>query len=87
MVRMLDVREKTKLRRIIYAKPTILAIFILVALLIHGVWGIYQKRGDAIAKRDKSEMELAKLKNREIELSPVYDDTTNISASSALPVD
>ncbi|OGZ06401.1 MAG: hypothetical protein A2942_00965 [Candidatus Lloydbacteria bacterium RIFCSPLOWO2_01_FULL_50_20] len=65
---MLDIRQRTKLRRVLYAKPTIIAVAILVALLLHPVWGMYKKSRDAIARRDKAETELSSLTAREIEL-------------------
>jgi len=68
MGRMLDIRERTRLRRLLYAKPTIILLAFLVALLSHGAWGVYQKSKEAMAKQEKAEKELAGLLAREQEL-------------------
>src|SRR3989338_2688583 len=68
MNRMLDIRERTRLRRFLYAKPTIIALVLVVVLLFRGVWGVYQKSAEAVAKRDKATAELADLAAREKEL-------------------
>ena len=68
MGRMLDIRERTRLRRMLYAKPTIIMLALFVAFLFHGVWGIYQKSEEAAAKRDKAEAALAAMAAREKEL-------------------
>ena len=68
MNRMLDIRERTRLRRFLYAKPTIIALVLVVVLLFRGVWGVYQKSAEAVAKRDKATAELADLAARKKEL-------------------
>ena len=68
MNRMLDIRERTRLRRVLYAKPTIIALALVVVLLFRGVWGVYQKSAEAVAKRDKATTELTDLAAREKEL-------------------
>jgi cell division protein FtsB len=65
---MLDIRERTRLRRFLYAKPTILALAFVVVLLCRGVWGVYQKSAEAVARRDKAAMELDNIVAREKEL-------------------
>jgi len=81
MGRMLDVRERTRLRRVLYAKPTIILFAFLVALMLHGVWGIYQKSQEAVAKRDKAVAELAGLATREKELR---EDIARLSTGDGL---
>ena len=78
---MLDVRERTRLRRVLYAKPTIILFAFLVALMLHGVWGIYQKSQEAVAKRDKAVAELAGLATREKELR---EDIARLSTGDGL---
>lgn len=68
MSRMLDIRERTRLRRILYSKPAIIALALVVVLLSRGVWGVYQKSVEAVAKRDKATAELASIVAREKEL-------------------
>ena len=68
MSRMLDIRERTRLRRVLYAKPTIIFVAFLVALTVQAAWGIYKKSEDALARRDKVTAELASLAIREKEL-------------------
>lgn len=61
MLRALDFKERTRIRRFVYAKPTILLLFVLSAVSLRGAWGMYQKSKEAIANRDKavaSEQEL-----------------------------
>lgn len=81
MSRMLDIRERTRLRRMLYAKPTIILLAILVAVAIHGVWGIYQKSKEALAKRDKIAEEVAGLAAREKEL---HQDIARLKTSEGV---
>lgn len=69
MQRMLDIRQKAKLRRMMYAKPTILFLAIMVTLVTRGAWGMYQKSKEAEDKRAKAEERLAELKEKERTLS------------------
>lgn len=73
---MLDFRERSQLRRAIYAKPTILILALLVVLTMRGAWGMYEKNQEATIKRDKALAELSALKAREKQLS---DDITRFS--------
>ena len=68
MARILDFRERFRLRKILYAKPTIIIMAILVVLLGHATWGMHQKSVDAVAKRDKALEELRALESRQVEL-------------------
>ena len=68
MSRILDYRERTVLRRAIYAKPTILFLGIIAVFALHGAWGMYEKSEDASGRAQKAEVELAKQKDRESEL-------------------
>jgi cell division protein FtsB len=65
---MLDFRERSKMRRIVYAKPTILVLALLTLITARSAFGMYQKSKEAIAKRDKATAELQALKSRQEEL-------------------
>lgn len=61
MTRMLDFRERTQLRKTMYAKPTILFLGVIVLLIARGAWGMYEKSVEASVKRDKAAAELEHL--------------------------
>jgi len=65
---MLDFRERSKLRRAIYAKPTIILLGIFVLFIARGAWAMYQKSEDAIVKRDSAQENLRVLESRAEEL-------------------
>ncbi len=77
MLRALDFRERTRLRRLIYAKPTILAVVALSVLTLHGAWGMWQKSHEAIANRDEAIAKEEELKAHERELRA---DITKLSS-------
>ncbi len=74
---MLDFRERTKFRRAIYAKPTIILLGLLTALVARGAFGMYQKSDEAITKRDKAVEELRVLEVRQKELD---EDISRLSS-------
>ncbi len=76
MVPMLDFRERSQLRRAIYAKPTILALAVLMVITLRGAWGMYQKDQEATIRRDKATAELVLLQIREKQLN---DDIARLS--------
>ena len=69
MSRMLDFRERSKMRRIVYAKPTILLLALITIVTARGALGMYQKSREAILKRDKAATELRALESRQRELN------------------
>ena len=69
MPRMLDFRERNRLRKAIYAKPTILIVALGFFFVAHSAWGMYQKSRDAGDKRDAALERLTELEARERELS------------------
>ncbi len=73
MARMLDFRERTKLRRALYAKPTIIILAIFVLFAGHGAWAMYQKSEEAVVKRDKAQEDLRTLLSRNDELNHDID--------------
>jgi len=66
---MLDFQQKRKLRKTAYSKVTFLVLFVLVVLLGHATWNVYQKYAEAKASEDRVSQNLAELKEREISLS------------------
>ena len=69
MARMLDFRERTQLRKTMYAKPTILILGLLTLLVARGAWGMYEKSVEAKAKRDKALGELQTLEGYATQLN------------------
>lgn len=68
MPRILDFRERFRLRKILYAKPTIIIMAIFAVLIFHSAWRMHEKSLDAISKRDKALDELHALETRKAEL-------------------
>lgn len=73
MLRALDFRERTKLRRALYAKPTILVILVLAFVSLQGAWGMYQKSKEAKANDERAMAALGVLKEREAGLRSDID--------------
>ena len=74
MSRMLDFRERTLMRKTMYAKPTILLLVVLVFVLARGAWGMYQKSIEASVKRDKATSELKELQAYKAQLDTDIGD-------------
>lgn len=64
MAEMLDFKERSRLRRFLYAKPTIILLALIAIGLSHAVWGMYQKYDDAAEKRERAEQDLQRVKER-----------------------
>lgn len=73
MLRALDFKERTRIRRALYAKPTILAILALTFISLSGAWNMYQKSRVAKANDEKATAELAALQVREAGLRSDID--------------
>lgn len=69
MSRMLDFKERSRLRRAMYAKPTIIFMAVVLSFILHGAWGMYQKSTEAGEKSATAEERLAELREREKVLS------------------
>ena len=69
MAQTLDIRQKARLRKAMYAKPTIIALVLLLAFVVHGSWGMYQKSAVANANKMKAEELVSELQVREKQLS------------------
>ena len=77
MLHALDFKERTRIRRIVYAKPTILLVFVLSLVSLNGAWGMYQKSKEATQNRDKAVAETAALSVHEAAL---HADITRLSS-------
>lgn len=66
---MLEFQEKRKIRRILYSRPSVIFLCILVLLLMRSVWSVYQKNAESGAKADIAALELAALRERKDELA------------------
>ena len=73
---MLDLKERNRLRKVIYGKPTIIVAAAVLLFVARGAWGMYQKNLEATEKRNITEEHLSELKQREAELS---GDILNLS--------
>ena len=73
MLQALDFRERTKLRRALYAKPTILVIVIIASVSLSGAWNMYQKSKEAKANDYKANAALSALQTREAGLRSDID--------------
>ena len=60
-----------------YAKPTILLVFLLSLISLNGAWGMYQKSKEATQNRDKALAETAALSAHEAAL---HADITRLSS-------
>ena len=73
MLRALDFKERTRIRRALYAKPTILTILALTFISLSGAWNMYQKSRVAKANDEKATAELVALQVREAGLRSDID--------------
>ena len=69
MAHMLDFRERSRLRRALYAKPTLILLAIIATGVVHASWSMYQKSKEALVKKEKALSELSELEARQAQLS------------------
>jgi len=62
---MLEFYEKRKLRRVLYSKPVLVVLFLLVLAFLIPVWGAYQKVVNTHEQRIAVAAELHELRTRE----------------------
>ncbi len=62
---MREFEQKRKFRKVIYSRPSIAVLFLVIIFLSIEIWGWYGKYRESSQKRDIAEHELAKLKERE----------------------
>lgn len=61
---MIPFQERKKLRKILYAKATLGALFVLSVIVARGAWHVYQKAAIARAERVEAERSLGELISR-----------------------
>ena len=66
---MIPFQERKKIRRILYSKPTLIALALVLIAVINGAWGIHQKAEIAISERDIAKRSLTELEARNAELN------------------
>lgn len=65
---MLDFQQKRKVRSFLYNKFTLGLLFVLVLLLAHSTWGVWNKKKDSEELKDISMARVLELRDRESEL-------------------
>jgi cell division protein FtsB len=78
---MLDFREKSKIRRAIYAKPTIILMLVISLFIANGAWNMYQKSKTSLNNKEATEQELSELQQRKDSLS---EDINNLSTDRGI---
>ena len=78
---MLDFKQKSRVRRALYAKPTIIALVVVFAFMANGAWGMYQKSKISTLNKNDAEEQLAALQSRERSLS---QDIVNLSTERGM---
>jgi cell division protein FtsB len=66
---MIEFQEKRRIKRMLYSKPVLLVLVILIGFLLNAVWNVYQKRQIAKDNYAKIADNLDKLQSREKILS------------------
>ena len=66
---MFPFQERKKLRKILYAKATLFALFVVLVLVARGAWQIHQKAVIARAERDEAARSLSDIQGRTNELT------------------
>ena len=70
---MLDFRERSRVRRAVYAKPTIAILLVLTVITLRGAWGMYEKNQEAEINSGKAVADLKRLETRQTELKNDID--------------
>ena len=70
---MFDFYEKRKMRNVLYSKPVLVLLGVVVLLFIYSVWGAYQKETETKEKWKAREEVLTELEGRESELEEEID--------------
>lgn len=73
----MDFHKKKKVNRLIYSKTAIILLVGILAIIVHGTWGVVRKelvsRSDLVAARKA--LDSAKEKNKELEQSVAFLST------------
>ncbi len=78
---MREFQERKRLKRLIYSKPVLIFLFILLVLVIDGTWKIYQKERESRANLARVENQLTTLKERSGNLS---SDVTRLKTEQGM---
>ena len=70
---MFDFYEKRKLRNILYSKPVLAMLAVIILLFSYSVWGAYQKEAETRGKWNQRASVLDELKDRESGLQTEID--------------
>ena len=70
---MLDFQQKRKIRSIIYHRVTLIALFLLVLLMLHSTWNVYNKKSDSENMKNVSFKNVEELRGRSDDLRVKID--------------
>lgn len=70
---MFDFYEKRKIRQWLYSWPTVVLLVMVVGVLGHGVWGVYQQARQTRINKDRQSTHLRELEGRESALQEEID--------------
>ena len=60
-----DFQNRKKIRKILYSPVTLLALFVVLSILVSGVWGVYQKSKVSHENLEREKKEIGRLTERE----------------------
>ncbi len=75
--------EKRKLKRVLYSKPTIVLLVILIVLAARSTWGVYSKAKESEGNYELAEKQLEDLKVRQGNLQAEIDRLSSQSGVEA----
>lgn len=64
-----DFQKKKRIRKIMYSPITLTILALVFAVLVSGVWGVYNKMKLSLKNLDKEKTEQAKLEHRKVNLA------------------
>jgi uncharacterized protein YlxW (UPF0749 family) len=70
---MFELKEKRKLRKILYSKPAILILLLLLAFMVKPVWNAYSKYSESRKNAEAAGVRLENMQKRQAELSQKID--------------
>jgi len=80
---MLEFHEKRRLQRVIYSRPSVLLLAMLLGLLVYAAWNAYGTEREQAARQQDLSQKLAGLEARKAELSKsitALDDPRGVEA-------
>jgi len=75
---MFEYQEKRRIKRILYSKPAIVILLVLILLLANAVWGVYEKARGTGIKKAEIKRELDELAKRREELKREIDRLSTV---------